>query len=123
FVRRGGDVVAIPAVAPVAQAAPVCAPAQAAPSAPAAAPAAEAENVKTITSPMVGTFYVAPKPDAAPFVKVGDRVTASTVVCVIEAMKTYNNIEAQIEGTIVEVLAKDGAIVDFGAPLFKVSLG
>ncbi|MDO5309204.1 MAG: acetyl-CoA carboxylase biotin carboxyl carrier protein [Planctomycetia bacterium] len=77
-------------------------------------------KLKTISSPMVGTFYVAPKPDAAPYVKVGDRVSAQTTVCIIEAMKILNEINAECSGTIVEVLVENGSPVEFGTPLFKV---
>ena len=77
-------------------------------------------NVKTIKSPMVGTFYSSPSPDAAPFVKVGDSVTPDKTVCIIEAMKIFNDVPAEISGTIVEVLVKSGDAVEFGTPLFKV---
>ena len=77
-------------------------------------------NVKTIKSPMVGTFYSSPSPDAAPYVKVGDSVTPDKTVCIIEAMKIFNDVPAEISGTIVEVLVKSGDAVEFGTPLFKV---
>ena len=102
------------------------APAAAAPSpaAPAAAPAAQAAdgaNSAVIKSPMVGTFYARPNPNADPFVKVGARVTKDeTVVCIVEAMKTFNEIPADVTGTIVAVLVDDGESVDFDRPLFKV---
>jgi acetyl-CoA carboxylase biotin carboxyl carrier protein len=69
---------------------------------------------------MVGTFYDKPKPGADTFVKVGSRVTADTVVCIVEAMKVFNEIPAEISGTIVEVLVKHEEAVDFNRPLFKV---
>lgn len=110
------------AVAPVAVAAPVAAapaPVAAAPAA-APAPAADAANIKTITSPMVGTFYAAASPDAAPFAAAGTPVKADTVVCIIEAMKVMNEVQGEIAGTIVEVLVANGTSVEFGQPLFKV---
>ena len=102
---------------------PVAAPVAAAPAAiPSAAPAAEAETAKlpTINSPMVGTFYAAPSPEAPPFVKVGDHVTEDTVVCVIEAMKVFNEIRAEMSGTVEKILGKNAAAVEFGQPLFVV---
>lgn len=73
-----------------------------------------------IVSPMVGTFYQSPSPEAAPFVKVGDVVSADQVVCIVEAMKLFNEIEAECVGTIEKVLVKDGQLVEFGQPLFIV---
>ncbi|WP_461200540.1 acetyl-CoA carboxylase biotin carboxyl carrier protein [Anoxybacillus sp. TBDG-1] len=78
------------------------------------------ENLHTITSPMVGTFYAAPSPDAAPYVKVGDKVKKDTIVCIVEAMKLFNEIEAEVDGEIVEVLVKNGQLVEYGQPLFLV---
>ncbi|AKS38865.1 acetyl-CoA carboxylase [Anoxybacillus gonensis] len=80
----------------------------------------QAENLHTITSPMVGTFYAAPSPDAAPYVKVGDKVKKDTIVCIVEAMKLFNEIEAEVDGEIVEVLVKNGQLVEYGQPLFLV---
>ena len=76
--------------------------------------------MQVIKSPMVGTFYSAPEPDAAPFVKVGDHVGPETVVCIVEAMKVFNQIPAEVSGRIVSVLAENGAPVEFGQPLFRV---
>ena len=123
--RRGAIapvVDAIPAVVPVAAPAPV-APVASAPSA-SQAPAedADAKFVKTIDSPMVGTFYASPSPNAAPFVKVGDVVGPEKTVCILEAMKVFNEIQAEISGKIVAVLVKNGDPVEFGAPLFKVDV-
>lgn len=73
-----------------------------------------------IKSPMVGTFYAASNPEAAPFVKPGDSVTPERTVCLIEAMKVFNEIPAEISGKIVEVLVKNGEAVEFGKPLFKI---
>ena len=69
---------------------------------------------------MVGTFYCAPDPKAPPFVKVGSVVVPNTVVCVLEAMKIFSEVEAEVEGEITEVLVKDGDFVEFGQPLFRV---
>lgn len=73
-----------------------------------------------ILSSSVGTFYAAPEPGAAPFVKPGQKVTANTIVCVLEAMKLFNEIQAGVTGEIVEVLCKDGEFVEYGQPLFLV---
>ncbi len=81
--------------------------------------AAEAEHF--IRSPMVGTFYGAPDPDSAPFVNVGDMVTPETVVCLVEAMKVFNEIKAEVAGRIVKVLAKNAQAVEFDQPLFAVA--
>jgi acetyl-CoA carboxylase biotin carboxyl carrier protein len=79
-----------------------------------------ASNLHKIVSPMVGTFYRASSPDAAPFVSVGDRVGEKTTVCIIEAMKLMNELEAEVKGEIVEVLAENGQLVEYGQPLFLV---
>jgi acetyl-CoA carboxylase biotin carboxyl carrier protein len=78
------------------------------------------EKLKEITSPMVGTFYLAPSPDAQPFAKVGQDIQADAVVCIIEAMKVMNEIKAEISGTIVEIVAENGKPVQYGQPLFRV---
>jgi acetyl-CoA carboxylase biotin carboxyl carrier protein len=93
-----------------------------APAALAAAPSAPAVDTSllVIKSPIVGTFYQASNPEAAPFVKLGDKVNAETVVCIIEAMKVMNEIKAELGGTIVEICCKDGQAVEFGQALFKV---
>ncbi len=83
-------------------------------------PSADEEYFTYIQSPMVGTFYGAPDPDADPFVRVGDIVTPETTVCLIEAMKVFNPIPAGVSGKIVAVLVENGEAVDFGRPLFKV---
>ncbi|MAT14223.1 MAG: acetyl-CoA carboxylase, biotin carboxyl carrier protein [Planctomyces sp.] len=104
---------------------PVAAPAAMAPAA-GAAPAAEAApvdaNLASITSPTVGTFYESPSPDDPPFVKVGSKVSPDSPVCLVEAMKVFNQIQAEVSGTITEILVKNGDAVDFGQPLFKVKL-
>jgi len=83
------------------------------------APVAD-ESLHKITSPMVGTFYQSPSPDTPAFVGVGDKVKNDTVVCIVEAMKLFNEIEAEVNGEIVEVLVKDGQLVEYGQPLFLV---
>ena len=89
-------------------------------SAPAAAASGDGPNVVTIKSPMVGTFYARPNPKAEPYVKVGDRIDNGTVLCIIEAMKVFNEIPSEIRGKVVAVLASDGEPVEFDKPLFKV---
>lgn len=74
----------------------------------------------TINAPMVGTFYRAPAPDADPFVEVGDVVDSGTTLCIIEAMKLMNEIEAERTGRIVEILVDDGEPIEYGQPLFKI---
>ena len=110
--------------APATPAAPAPAPAPAAP-APAAAPAAEpspadTSNLEQITSPMVGTFYSAAKPESPAFANVGDTVTADTTVCIVEAMKIFNEIKAEQSGVIEKVLVSNGDSVEFGQALFLV---
>jgi acetyl-CoA carboxylase biotin carboxyl carrier protein len=80
----------------------------------------KAGALTVIKSPMVGTFYAAPDPESPPFVKVGDHVGPETTVCIVEAMKVFNQIPAEIAGRIVAVLAENGAPIEFGQPLFKV---
>ncbi|MCA9129634.1 MAG: acetyl-CoA carboxylase biotin carboxyl carrier protein [Planctomycetales bacterium] len=83
-------------------------------------PAADESHLAIIKAPMVGTFYSKANPKSEDFVKVGSRVGPDTVVCIIEAMKVFNEIPAEISGTIVEILASSEEAVDFGRPLFKV---
>ena len=78
------------------------------------------DGLPAIRSPMVGTFYRAPTPEAQPFVEPGSRVSVGQVVCIVEAMKHMNEIESEIAGEIVETLVENGASVDFNQPLFKV---
>ena len=101
---------------PMAAAAPVAATSVPAP----VAPAAPAANLKEIKSPMVGTFYSAPSPDAPPFLSVGQEVTPDTVVCIIEAMKVMNEIKAEVGGVVAEVCAENGKPVQFGQALFRL---
>ena len=94
--------------------------------APAAQPSAEPAAVESglfIKSPTVGTFYSAPNPDDPPFVTVGKKVQADTVVCIVEAMKVFNQIQADIDGTIVEILVDNGDPVEFGQSLYRVQPG
>lgn len=77
-------------------------------------------SLHKITSPMVGTFYQSPSPDAPSYVKVGEKVGEETIVCIVEAMKLFNEIEAEIKGQIVEILVQDGQLVEYGQPLFLV---
>ena len=80
----------------------------------------EDAKLHTIVSPMVGTFYRAPSPEAEPYVKEGDYVTEDTVVCIVEAMKLMNEIQAEVKGVIVKILAENGQLVEYGQPLFLV---
>ena len=98
-------------------AAPVTAPVQQATPAPVAV---DESHFVFVKSPMVGTFYAAQSPDKPAFVKVGDTVGPETTVCILEAMKVYNEIQAECSGKIVAVLVKNGEPVEFGKPLFKV---
>jgi acetyl-CoA carboxylase biotin carboxyl carrier protein len=86
----------------------------------AAAPKEEVSKYIEITSPIIGTFYRKPSPDKPVFVEVGDNVSPNTVVCMIEAMKLFNEIESEISGKIVKVLVEDGTPVEFGQPLYLV---
>ncbi|MEZ4364951.1 MAG: acetyl-CoA carboxylase biotin carboxyl carrier protein [Kofleriaceae bacterium] len=114
--RRGGVAVA---AAPAAAIAPSASPA-AAPTAAAAPAPAPVDDAHVVTSPFVGTFYRRPNPDAPAYVNVGERVEVGKVLCIVEAMKLMNEIEADLAGTIVEALVEDGAPVEFGQPLFKI---
>jgi len=127
-IKRGASAHVVTTV-PAAQAsAPAAAP-PVAPAAPAAQPAAPAEAPAAsapapghveITAPIVGTFYASPAPDAAPFVKVGDRVQKGAVLCIIEAMKLMNEIEAETSGTIAEILVQNEEPVEYGQALFRI---
>lgn len=85
-----------------------------------AAPQADTANLHKIVSPMVGTFYSSPTPDADAYVKAGAKVSKDSIVCIVEAMKLFNEIEAEVNGEIVEVLVKNGQLVEYGQPLFLV---
>jgi acetyl-CoA carboxylase biotin carboxyl carrier protein len=88
-----------------------------APAGPAAAPAAALKEIK---SPMVGTYYAAPEPGAEPYVRVGQRVTAGQTVCIVEAMKIMNEIEAEVAGVIREICVEDAQPVEYGQVLYRV---
>ena len=81
---------------------------------------AEEKELIEITAQMVGTFYSATEPGAEPFVKVGSKIDADSVICILEAMKLFTEVEADVSGEIVEILAKDGDLVEYGQPLFSV---
>ena len=118
--KRGNDyqpmIHAAPMGVPVALPAPVAVPA-AAP----ADSATKADKLHEITSPMVGTYYGAPAPDAQPYVKVGMEIQEDTVVCIVEAMKVMNEIKAECRGTIAEIVAESGKPVQFGQVLFRLA--
>ena len=121
LLRRGHPpVISPPAVGPIvpAVAAPPGVPAVPQPLG--AAPPAEAEEL-FIRSPMVGTFYAAPDPESPPFIKVGDPVNLETVVCLVEAMKVFNEIKAEVAGRIMRVLVNNAEAVEFDQPLFVVA--
>lgn len=116
--RRGATMIAsapVPTYAPP----PVAAPAASSGEAPAGKPPA-ASGLLEIKSPMVGTFYSASSPDVDPFVKVGSRVAADTAVCIIEAMKVFNEIQSGVAGVIREIVVENGAPVEYGQVIFRV---
>jgi len=117
-IKRGGEVIATHSSPTIQQAARSAAAAGAT----APQPAADA-GMLMIKSPMVGTFYKASGPDSAPFAKVGDRIGPEKTVCIIEAMKVFNEIPAGVSGQIVAILVENGAPVEFGQPLIKVDPG
>ncbi len=84
------------------------------------APSAPADDLHTIKSPIVGTFYAGPNPEAGPFVKLGDTVEAGQTVCIVEAMKLMNEIESEISGEVVRILVENGQPVEYGEPLFAL---
>ena len=122
YAQGAAPVVAAPA--PVAAAAPAPAPTPAAaPSSAAAeaAPAADAEeDGYVVTSPMVGTYYAAPTPGAPNYVQVGDKISEGDTLCIIEAMKMMNQIEAEVSGTVKSIRAQNGEPVEYGQPLFVI---
>lgn len=131
--KNAGQVVVTDAPKAVAQAVAPVAPKAEVAEAPKAAPAPKVEaapapkaaatpdaDLHKIVSPMVGTFYQSPDPESPVFVKVGDKVGEESVVCIVEAMKLFNEIEAEVTGEIVEILVKDGELVEYGQPLFLV---
>ncbi|MEW6051979.1 MAG: acetyl-CoA carboxylase biotin carboxyl carrier protein [Candidatus Zixiibacteriota bacterium] len=108
-------VVPSPAAAPVPSTAPAPAGPQAAPPTP-----VDTGQLVEIKSPMVGTFYAAPSPDAPPYVSVNERITVGQVVCIVEAMKLMNEIESEVSGRVVEILAENAKPVEFGQVLFRI---
>jgi acetyl-CoA carboxylase biotin carboxyl carrier protein len=104
-------------VAPTAQSASVT---TSVPSSESSSAAIDNSHLHRIVSPMVGTFYRSPSPDASSFVNIGDRVSDKTVVCILEAMKLMNPLEAEVKGEIVDILVDNGQLVEFGQPLFLV---
>jgi acetyl-CoA carboxylase biotin carboxyl carrier protein len=115
-IKRGGEVVALPAAMSAAHRGPAAA-------APGPAPDAADARMLLIKSPMVGTFYKASGPDSPAFVKVGDRIGPEKTVCIVEAMKVFNEIPAGVSGQVVAILVENGAPVEFGQPLIKVDPG
>src|SRR3954471_12248940 len=123
YVRRGGAPPATPPPMPPPTPAEVAArPAPEAPPPAGTAPpdGAHADGAATIAAPMLGTFYRAGAPGETPFVDVGSRVDADTVVCLIEVMKMMNAVKAGVTGTVVDVCAENAQLVEYGAPLFRV---
>jgi acetyl-CoA carboxylase biotin carboxyl carrier protein len=130
-VRRGGPVATAPmatfapaaplaiAPAPTYAAAPAALPAPVAAS-PAVAPVEDKANV--VTSPFVGTFYRKPNPDSPAYVQLNEKIEKGQVLCIVEAMKLMNEIEADVAGTIVGILVEDGAPVEYGQPLFRIAV-
>ncbi|MCH2232681.1 MAG: acetyl-CoA carboxylase biotin carboxyl carrier protein [Crocinitomicaceae bacterium] len=124
----GAEQIVVQQAAPVVHAAPVvqqpaavAAPPAAQEAAPAAQPAAEENsNHITIKSPMIGTFYRRPAPDKDPFINVGDSVAQGDVICIIEAMKLFNEIEAEVSGKVVKVLVEENTPVEYDQPLFII---
>ncbi|MBP5621845.1 MAG: acetyl-CoA carboxylase biotin carboxyl carrier protein [Thermoguttaceae bacterium] len=123
-VKLTRGVASAPAAAPVVASAPVetVAPVVETTAAPAKPEQDDSKFTKTINSPMVGTFYASPRTDKPPFVKVGDVVAPDKTVCIIEAMKVFNEVQAETSGKIVAVLVKNGDMVEYGTPLFKVDV-
>lgn len=105
-----------PVAAPPVAVAPAAAPVAAAP----AAPVADSEKGEVITSPIIGTFYSAPSPESDPYVKVGSVVEKGQTLCIVEAMKLMNEIEAEFKCKVVEILGENAKPVEYGAPLFRV---
>jgi len=117
-----------PAAREAAPATAAAAPASASPAvgsaaAPAAATPAAGTGLHVLPSPIVGTYYSAPSPDAAPFVRVGDRVRKGQVLCIVEAMKLMNEIESDADGTVAEIYPKNAQPVEFGEALFGIRVG
>jgi len=119
--EKGAVAPAAPAAAPAPAAVPAPAPETAVPAAPAeTSPATPAPAGEIIASPMVGTFYAAPSPDAPPFVKIGDTVKKGQTLCILEAMKIMNELDAEYDCKILDILVADGEAVEYDKPLFVV---
>jgi acetyl-CoA carboxylase biotin carboxyl carrier protein len=121
--RRGGQhvVTSVPVPASIpAPGPPVAVESGESSSASAAPDPGEEKHFAAIKSPMVGTFYLSPDPDSGPYVKVGDSVGQGTTVCIVEAMKVFNQIQSEVSGKIVAILVENGDPVEFGQPLFKI---
>ncbi len=117
--RRGHDPVVVAAASPAA--APIAAsPQPTVPSPPPAAPAEDEAGITYVVSPMVGTFYTSSGPEAPAFVSIGDQIGPETTVCILEAMKVFNEIPAECSGSIVSCLVENGDAIEFGQKLFKV---
>ena len=119
-IKRGADGQPVMVAAPQQLAAPASVPAQAASAAEGESANSDDAGLLVIESPMVGTFYTAANPDSEPFVSVGKSVSADSVVCMVEAMKVFNEIKAECSGTIDRVLVSNGDAVEFGQKLFLV---
>ncbi len=115
--KKQGETVTVSHQAP---AAPVAAPAPVKQTAAPVEEEAVADDTITINALMVGTFYSRPNPDKPAYVKVGDQIEVGQVVCVLEAMKLFNNLNSEVSGTVVEILVADGDLVEFGQPLFRI---
>lgn len=117
---KGADAPQIIQAAPAPQAAAPAAPAPAAAGEPPAEAPVEEKGISIIKSPMVGTFYRASSPESPAFADIGTKVGEDSVVCIIEAMKVMNEIQAEIRGSVAEVLVENGEAVEYGQPLFKI---
>ena len=125
-VRRGGMAMQMPMPMPMAMPMQMQMPSASAPqalaSAAAAAPASVEEKGHVVTSPFVGTFYRKPNPDSPVYVSLNDKIDKGAVLCIVEAMKLMNEIEADVAGTVIGILVEDGAPVEYGQPLFKIAV-
>jgi acetyl-CoA carboxylase biotin carboxyl carrier protein len=120
IVKGGGAVVQQFAPAPVAAPAPAVAGPTPAPAAPVAAAPAEADSGHVVKSPMVGTFYRSASPGAKPFIEIGSTIKEGETICIVEAMKILNEIEADKSGTVTRILCENGQAVEYGQPLFVI---
>lgn len=123
YFAQAPQVVTIPSpqtVAPAAPTAPAVAQSATTAASDAAAPSSSAKNLLEVKSPIVGTFYRSSSPDKPPFIKVGDVISAGDVVCIVEAMKLFNDIESEVAGTIVKVCVEDASPVEYDQVLFLV---